>query len=111
MKKLDKVGIFANALRFSDPYSEWRSDVIQEQGKQCVMCGSKVRVQVHHPKYFRSVVKEFLSRYDHLDVIKDKEELLSCAEMHDDLWDIDNGLVLCNDCHSFEHPDLLLEDD
>lgn len=111
MQKLDKVGIFSNALRYSEPYSEWRSEVIDEQGKRCQICGTKNKIHVHHVKYFRSIVKEFLSRYDHLDAQKDKEELLACAETWDDLWDTDNGIVLCNNCHSFEHPNLILEED
>ena len=111
MRKTDKIEIFANALRYTDPYTEWRDDVIKEQGNCCQICGARTRVHVHHLKYFRSIVKEFLSRYDHLDMIRDKDELLNCAEFYDDFWDPDNGLVLCNTCHEFEHINLLLEDD
>jgi len=111
MRKLDKIEVFTNALRYSDPYYEWRDDVIKEQGKRCQICGSDIKVHVHHLKYFKSIVKEFLSHYDHLDAIKDKDELLDCAEWYEDFWDPNNGLVLCNNCHEFEHPNILLEDE
>ena len=98
-----KAEIFTNRLRTTDKYKTWREAVIQEQGKVCQICGSKNKVQVHHEKYFLHLVIDFLNRYDNLDIFKDMEELIDCAEYDDSLWDIDNGLVLCANCHELEH--------
>jgi hypothetical protein len=99
----NKIQIFTNKLRFTDKYNEWRIQVLKEQGKKCQLCGSLYRIHVHHIKYFQYVVSEFLNRYNNLDVFKDTEELLDCAEYYNELWDIDNGLILCKECHELEH--------
>ena len=104
-----KAKIFSNRLRYTDRYYSWRDTVVKEQGRRCQLCGATKRVHVHHIKYFQTIVREFLSRYDNLDIFQDCDELIDCSEYHEELWEPENGLVLCEECHALEHN--MLEED
>jgi len=95
-------------IRTSDLYKKWRQDVMREQGKKCQLCRSKKHVQVHHIIPLSQQVNEFLYRYGGLEGIEDAEDFLDLIEYYIDFWDIDNGILLCLDCHAMEHPDRIL---
>lgn len=75
-------------IRHCFKYRQWISDVFQRDNYICQDCGRKGgKLNAHHIKAFYKIMKE----YD----IKFLEEALNCEE----LWNINNGQTLCEDCH------------
>lgn len=76
------------AIRRTYKYRLWRSDVFTRDEFTCQKCFKKGGVlNVHHLKSFCIILKE--------NNIKLVEEALCCEE----LWDINNGKTLCEECH------------
>jgi hypothetical protein len=74
-------------------YRQWRSDVFSRDNYTCVVCGDNRggNLNADHIKHF-SVI---LQQYD----IKLLEDAIFCEE----LWDINNGRTLCQECHIQSH--------
>lgn len=72
-------GIAVNAKkRLSYKYRKWREDVLDRDGYECRVCGSKERVMnVHH--------------------------ILPFSKYPEERYNILNGLTLCPDCHKELH--------
>ena len=69
-------------------YRQWRSDIFTRDRFQCHDCGHKGgRIEAHHKKSFSSILQYY--------EITTLEEALNCEE----LWNINNGITLCEDCH------------
>jgi hypothetical protein len=70
-------------------YREWRSDVYHRDRFACQHCGNNQggNLNPHHIKAFSMI----MDKYN----IKSLEEARKCEE----LWDINNGVTLCIDCH------------
>jgi len=70
-------------------YRQWRSDVFHRDGFICQNCGNNKggNLETHHIKSLYDIIRQ----YD----IKNLENAIKCEE----LWDINNGLTLCNKCH------------
>jgi ribosomal protein L32 len=70
-------------------YKEWRESVFKRDAWTCQECKSSgVYVTAHHINGFSKTIKD-----------NDINDVSSAREC-DDLWDIDNGVTLCEDCHS-----------
>lgn len=83
VSKIDRL------LRCSYKYLKWRSDVFERDKYTCRYCGvSGCYVTAHHIKGFSKILQE--------NNITNSEEGLQCQE----LWDLENGLTLCEECHS-----------
>ena len=83
LSKIDKL------CRNLEEYRQWRSDVFQRDNWTCKTCGIfGVYVTAHHIKGFSRILKE--------NNIKNIIEARKC----DELWDIKNGITLCEPCHS-----------
>ena len=81
-RQLDKI------IRESFKYRQWRSDVFTRDDFTCRECGQKGgKLIAHHIKSFATILEE--------NNINNLEEALLCEE----LWNINNGQTLCNDCH------------
>lgn len=78
-------------VRKLDEYSAWRQDVYNRDLFKCQDCGSSKNLHAHHIVHF-SVL---LSQYN----IESKEDAQSCPA----LWDTDNGVTVCKDCHLARH--------
>lgn len=70
-------------------YRQWRSDVFQRDNWTCRTCGiNKVYVTAHHINGLNKIIRE--------NNIKNIIDARNCKEM----WDINNGITLCEECHS-----------
>jgi hypothetical protein len=75
-------------VRSLPEYNIWRSLCFARDNRTCQICKTtKSNFQVDHIKPFSTILHE--------NNIKTTEEALQCKE----LWDIDNGRVLCVSCH------------
>ncbi len=76
-------------IRFSPQYKQWRSDVFKRDNWTCQTCNNRGgNLEAHHIKKFYKILKE--------NNIKTLKQALKCKE----LWEIDNGVTLCTDCHN-----------
>ena len=77
------------AVRSCSKYSEWRINIFQRDMFICQACKktSEGDLEAHHIKRFSVIIND--------NKIETIEQALLCEE----LWDISNGITLCNDCH------------
>lgn len=68
-------------------YLLWRDSVFKRDNFTCQKCDFKGYVTAHHIKAFSQILKEYN--------IKTQDEARRCEE----LWDINNGITLCETCH------------
>ena len=82
-----------SAIRGCAENLNWRLDVFARDGFKCQHCkdASKRKLNAHHKKPFIQIMQE--------NSITTLDEARACKE----LWDIDNGITLCKDCHELEH--------
>lgn len=72
-------------------YNDWRIKVYEKDKYICQMPGCNHRdhcLVAHHVKTFSNIIKE--------NNISSTDDARDCKE----LWNIDNGITLCDDCHS-----------
>lgn len=84
-------------LRNSDKYLLWRSKVFKRDNYTCQKCkniGGKLHA--HHIRKFSIILNDLAQNYPLLSVI-------DLAEQCRELWDIWNGITLCEKCHKKEH--------
>lgn len=71
---------------------QWISDCFHRDDFTCQECGVRGnKLNCHHIKHFSEIICEWN--------IKTLEEALVC----DELWDLNNGVTLCRDCHNLIH--------
>ena len=76
-------------IRTNSKYTKWRSDIFQRDDWTCQTCRKRgVYIEAHHLKELSKIIEE--------NKIKTIEQAISC----DFLWNIDNGVTLCEDCHN-----------
>lgn len=89
-RKFSKHGIKRTVYRFirdCERYNEWRLSVFRRDGYRCKMCGDNKILNANHIKRFIDILIE--------NNIKTVKKAYSCKE----LWDINNGITLCVNCH------------
>ena len=73
-------------------YRQWASDIYTKDNFTCQNCGKRGgKLHAHHIKSFSSILQFY-------EIITLKEAL-DCAE----LWNINNGMTFCNECHRNFH--------
>jgi hypothetical protein len=83
------VSSFNKTLRSTSEYYQWRSNVFQRDGWRCQTCNKRGDIlEAHHKIEFNQIIKNY-----NIDTI---EKAIECKE----LWDLDNGVTLCETCHS-----------
>ena len=78
-----------HTIHTSPEYQKWRKQVFMRDWYTCLECKDKTggNLEAHHIKPFNVIIKE--------NNIKTLKDAINCQE----LWDIDNGMTLCIDCH------------
>lgn len=83
VSKIDKI------VRRMPEYIKWRSDVFNRDYYTCQECSkTNTYLTVHHIVSFASIIAS--------NKIKSTDDARLCSM----LWDITNGITLCEDCHS-----------
>lgn len=93
-------------LKSGNQYMSWRRRIYTRDGFRCVKCGTGKDLNAHHIRPFSELLGEFISLHPTIDPLKDKMTLVTLAEQYTPFWDIDNGVCLCERCHSKEHPNI-----
>ena len=79
-------------LRCVIEYRTWRSDIFTRDNFTCQSCGKRGgNMNAHHIKFFSTILNEYK--------IKSLKEGLAC----DELWNLNNGVTLCEICHNDAH--------
>lgn len=79
-----------DSIRDLTEYHQWRSDVYKRDYWTCQTChkkGGGIEIHAHHIKSLALMIRE----NDITNVIE--------AQLCKELWDVDNGVTLCEDCH------------
>jgi len=80
-------------IRHSDKYKIWRQNIFIRDNFTCQECGQiGGKLEVHHIKTFHKLIKEIKKYLPLLD-------LYEGAMLYTPLWDISNGITLCEKCH------------
>ena len=74
-------------IRSTSRYINWHKMVLERDKFQCVVCNSKDKLETDHIKTFSQIIKE-----NKITTVKDS---VLCEE----LFDINNGRILCHSCH------------
>jgi len=86
------ISAIAECIRGGHKNRKWIIDVFKKNNYICQKCNQRGGLLiVHHVKSFSTI----LHRYN----IKTLEEADNCFE----LWDINNGITFCNNCHEEFH--------
>lgn len=80
-------------------YKQWRKAVLKRDKFTCQQClKQNKRLEVHHKKRMIIIIKEFIPNLKNFKGYEIKNRLLD----YKPLWDINNGVTLCLDCHKKE---------
>lgn len=84
---------FVKSIRLCKEYYEWRTNCFERDNYLCQSCGcSSNKLVVHHKNPLIKIIED--------NNLTNMEEAKLCYE----LWNLDNGVTLCQDCHKLEHP-------
>ena len=72
-------------------YVEWKNKILFRDCWTCQTCHFRGRVVVHHIKRINVIIKQYN--------IRNINDAIMCKE----LYDINNGVTLCEDCHKYVH--------
>jgi len=82
------VSKLSDRIRRHTKYKRWRDSVFGRDNYTCQKCGKRGGyLEAHHIKPFFQMLEE--------NNIKTLDDALTCGE----LWNVDNGITLCLDCH------------
>ncbi len=79
------------SIRQMHEHRKWMDGVKARDNYSCVSCGSDEKLESHHVEGFAVL----LNRHD----VKNRDDARNTPE----LWDIGNGVTLCQKCHYLEH--------
>lgn len=83
---------FSDALRNTNLYRNWRKAIKIRDNNKCVNCGeTDENMHVHHIYPLKQIIKDEKWNMERW------IELYSSP--HSKLWDLENGVTICGDCH------------
>jgi hypothetical protein len=95
-----KGGIYPIKLMIygSKKMKEWRTIIFERNLYKCCLCFTRKDLRAHHIYYLSQLLQDAYTEYS-----KDyvRENFATMIE----LWDINNGITLCNTCHRKVHID------
>jgi ribosomal protein L44E len=100
------ITTFNCILRNSDKYNEWRLNVYKRDRYECQKCKSKHDLHAHHIIEWSSLINIFLNKFNKFTIDNDRQELIELALLDKDLWNINNGITYCGECHAEKHPSM-----
>lgn len=75
-------------IRGMPEYNEWRLQVFGRDNFTCQECnGRGCYLEAHHIKPFNKIIKEY------------NMKTITDARLCQELWDLNNGITLCKECH------------
>lgn len=80
-----------NHIRLLAQYKDWRKEVFNRDDYSCQICGEQGYIQAHHIKSVKQILMD--------NNITTSFEAKFCKE----LWEVDNGITYCINCHKEEH--------
>jgi hypothetical protein len=89
-RKNDAQSPLIQRIRAGFDYRQWRSDIFTRDEFTCQWCwkSKDVVLHAHHLKALQEIINEYsLSNLD---------DALNCEAV----WDINNGITLCRNCHT-----------
>ena len=82
------ITLLTYTIRHNFKYRQWHDDVFTRDNFTCQECGQiGGKLNAHHIKSFAAILEEY--------GITTLEYALDC----DELWNINNGITLCEECH------------
>ena len=79
-------------IRNAPQYYQWRTVGFERDNFTCIKCGIKGgMLNFHHKNSMISIIVQYS--------IKSIKDALNCVK----LWDLDNGITLCRNCHTKAH--------
>lgn len=87
----DNATLRARDIRRSSENLKWKKEVVERDNHTCIICGSDKSVVAHHLKPFMYIVNKYN--------LKNRED----AKNNPELYNINNGVTLCKDCHNNFH--------
>jgi len=88
----DRITPLRLQIRNSSKYSDWRTQIFGRDNFTCQKCGVRGSwLEAHH-------VKEFAQIFQKYNIIS-FEGAMNCIP----LWDVNNGITLCEKCHGMIH--------
>ncbi len=81
-----------NCLRGTAAYGQWRRQIFVRDGFRCQLCGEiGLRLEAHHIVLLSTLLEE--------NGITSIDDAIECQS----LWDTENGVTMCEDCHTNIH--------
>lgn len=89
----EKTRLIRNSLK----YINWRKEVFKRDRWTCIKCGIKgKKIHAHHIKNFKIIIEDISNKFP---LFNEVDVYLGYTP----LWDLNNGITLCTDCHKKEH--------
>jgi hypothetical protein len=101
IKPYNEKRVLCSRIRLSFKYLQWREEVLKRDNWTCQLCG--INQEKHNEKYLCDLNvhhKKTLYQIVNNNNISSLNESLFCVE----LWDISNGITVCNRCHKIIEP-------
>lgn len=77
----------------NENYTKWREAVVKKNKNICHKCGKRGKgLHVHHIKQLMVIMKELREKFH-------SEVDINIVNNYAPLWDVKNGMVLCEKCH------------
>ena len=90
---------FRKSLHGSSQYRQWRLNIFKRDNYTCRECFKRGGyLEAHHIKRIIIIIREAIPNYKDLRGFQIKNRLIE----YEPLWDLNNGLTLCLNCHKKE---------